>query len=875
MPSGAGPSPSGRRRGAPRASSSALGGAGLLAAGRYSIAILGWAGTALIARTLTNEDFGAFTFVFSFLGLIGFLTDLRMSRLVLSALIEADDAQAGRVAGSYTALRIVIGLVSYAIAVGIVVFGGWEPPIVAATAIGGLALVLLSTWHGPMLLCESRFWQRSVAQSQIAGQLVQFGVILLIIVLGTGSVVTFALPAAVNAVVTLVVLALVVRASIPLQLRIEPALWWTWLKEAAPLSLGYALETIYFRIDVMMLSALGSLTAVGLYGVGYKFSDLMGAVPAALLAPALTLMVRDREDPVGFHRTFRNTFIVLCIAAMGVAVGFAFFARELIALLYGGRYAEAADAARLLMVGQALHFFTALCFVTLVAAGRNRLYPVATLAGVIANVGLNLLWIPRYSYLGAGYATVVTELLVLAVLAWGVLRVPGVRPLPARALSKVLLAGAVLAAVLALGSGRVPWFVLAALAPILYLALVHFLRVDGRGGLRTLLRNARIQPIAAEPIRPDREPELIAVNATGAVSGAEKVLVRALVAARVRGWTVRCACPDGPLVEVLAREGIARIAIDELKLGGAGRVRGLLGFVRRSRAAGRTLARQVQAGPNAVFLVNGLNALLAVRWAGVDIPVAYLVHDVIVRGDRRRFLRFVRRDVDLAIAVSDAVAGPLRQAAIATVVVRNGTEWPVAPGAPDPSGPKIVGCSALLTPWKGHDVLLDAWAHVHRENAVLEFIGGTLPSDAPYAARLRERAARPDLAGRVRIVGHVDDPLARMRTWTLAVSASVDPEAAPLNVLEGMSLGLPFVATAHGGTVEVLGEAGVLVPPRDPLAMARAITALLDDDAARARCSAAGRAQIADGLTLEHHLDRLLGVIDDLARGHAVRAMRP
>jgi glycosyltransferase involved in cell wall biosynthesis len=254
-----------------------------------------------------------------------------------------------------------------------------------------------------------------------------------------------------------------------------------------------------------------------------------------------------------------------------------------------------------------------------------------------------------------------------------------------------------------------------------------------------------------------------------------------------------------------------------------------------------------------------------VRWASLGIPVAYLVHDVLVRGDRRRFLRLLARDVDLAIAVSDAVATPLRSAAIETVVVRNGTEWPVEAAAPDPRSPRIVGCSALLTPWKGQDVLLEAWARLQRDDAVLELIGGTLSSDEDYAARLRERAVRPDLEGRVRIVGHVADSLARMRTWTVAVSASVDPEAAPLNVLEGMSLGLPFVATAHGGTVEVLGEAGILVPPRDANAMAEAIASLLDDPVLHAGCAAAGRAQIERGLTLDHHLDHLLGVLASLA----------
>ena len=100
---------------------------------------------------------------------------------------------------------------------------------------------------------------------------------------------------------------------------------------------------------------------------------------------------------------------------------------------------DATDAARLLVVGQGLHFFTLLAFSTLVAVGRNRLYPIAMLVGVVLNVGLNVILIPQYSYMGSGWATVVTELIVLMVLAYGVYRIPAVLPFPSRAIAKCVV----------------------------------------------------------------------------------------------------------------------------------------------------------------------------------------------------------------------------------------------------------------------------------------------------------------------------------------------------------------------------------------------------------------------------------------------------
>ena len=54
-------------------------------------------------------------------------------------------------------------------------------------------------------------------------------------------------------------------------------------------------------------------------------------------------------------------------------------------------------------LGQALNFFSQLCAMTLIATGRHRIYPYASLAGVVANIVLNLLLIPHFSATGFGH----------------------------------------------------------------------------------------------------------------------------------------------------------------------------------------------------------------------------------------------------------------------------------------------------------------------------------------------------------------------------------------------------------------------------------------------------------------------------------------
>lgn len=460
--------------------------------GRYGVAAFGWLGSILMVRHLTDGQWGELSFVLSLLSIVGFISDLRLSRIVLAEVLASEEG-AGEVVGSYVGLRAAIGFVSYGVALAWVLVGDYTGHIVFVTAIAGLNLVILSAGWGLGLLFQARLWLRSIAWAIFLGQAVQFAITVGVIVTDRSSVAAFAWATVINSVVFVTVLLVAGRNVDPVRLRVEPAKWAVWLKESAPLALGAALDTVYFRLDIIMLSILGTFTAVGVYSVGYKFSDLLGSVPAAVVTPAAALLITHwGTDVAAFHRTVRQAYLILCVAAVGAGVGFFMAADRLVPLLYTQRFDTATTSARLLVVGQAIHFFTALWFIVLVAADRRRLYPITMLAGVALNVGLNFVLIPRYSYNGAGWATVVTEVAVSGVLLIGALRIEGVRPLPVVATGKVVLAAGAMAGVAAAGRLVVPWWIALAVGGLVFLGLLHVTEIDGPGGLRALARDARM-----------------------------------------------------------------------------------------------------------------------------------------------------------------------------------------------------------------------------------------------------------------------------------------------------------------------------------------------------------------------------------------------
>jgi glycosyltransferase involved in cell wall biosynthesis len=138
-------------------------------------------------------------------------------------------------------------------------------------------------------------------------------------------------------------------------------------------------------------------------------------------------------------------------------------------------------------------------------------------------------------------------------------------------------------------------------------------------------------------------------------------------------------------------------------------------------------------------------------------------------------------------------------------------------------GRRLIVTAARLHPQKGLDVLVDAMALlVGRRDAPVAVVAGV----GPLREELEQQIVTTGAP--VRLLGGRDDVADLLEAADVAVLSS-RWEGSPLFVQEALRAGCPLVATAVGGTPDLVGDAAILVPPDDPAALATAIASLLDN----------------------------------------------
>jgi len=326
---------------------------------------------------------------------------------------------------------------------------------------------------------------------------------------------------------------------------------------------------------------------------------------------------------------------------------------------------------------------------------------------------------------------------------------------------------------------------------------------------------------------------------------------------------------DAPDLEALVIHDRPRDAatLTGIVKGAARHPRHLEAFARQRRAlalhaSDLVCALQTPEPPDAIIANFGQNGIAAARIKQAFFPTSRLA--VVFHGwDLSAYVaangwegyRRAAPAIDIAIAVNRPWAERLRaNTPIRRIAVHHlGVDPERIAFQPIPrreGRPFTVLFIGRMVEKKGFDILIAAAAQLTAQGHALkvEAIG-----DGPEETRLRAMASAAGLAGTITFHGRQPHAavLQMMATSDCLALPSVtaldgDQEGIPVTLMEAMAAGLPVVSTLHSGIPELVsdGESGLLVPERDPGALAAAIERLIGEEDLGRRLAAGGRTKI-------------------------------
>ena len=391
-----------------------------------------------IINSLEPRRYGAFTVLVNCTAIVSVVLDLGFNVLfVREGARHRDDIE--RYLRNVMSVRLVMSALSLVLLVGVLMVVGLSDLIVP-----GFFLMVLTSYS--TLLRNGLYAVQQLGYEAIA-VILESVVLLALVLYGrqthqgvTYFVWAYAAQYAFSCVYFSVVLA--VKRIAVIGWRFEPDLVREWFWKGLPFALTFVLTILYFRIDQPLVFALKSQTEAGWYGAAYKPIEALLFIPMTFLSvvfPVLSVYHRERQTEVldALNRFYK----ALLLMGWPMSVGIFVLAYPLNAVMR--LYAPSAPALQILALALGFAFVNNAFIGALNASDRQLSFTWAAGWSLAANVVLNLALIPTFGYLGASWATVLTEI-ALGIAGW-VLTARHVGRVPILALSwRIVLAGLVM-----------------------------------------------------------------------------------------------------------------------------------------------------------------------------------------------------------------------------------------------------------------------------------------------------------------------------------------------------------------------------------------------------------------------------------------------
>lgn len=367
---------------------------------------------AYLARYLGVAGYGDYTTIFAFLGFFAILADMGLYTVAVRETAKHPE-EAKKIMSNILSLRVIFALAFLFLA-----------PLIGMMIPGYSTIIKLGIWVGTLSsffillnqvfasIFQEKLRMDRLVISDVSARLILFLLVLVFIKLGFS--LEYFILANVIANLFLCVLSLAMsRRFLIFGFGFNYQYWKYILKEAIPLGIVIVLGLIYFKIDTVMLSIMKGSMAVGIYGAPYKILEILITIPSIFMGSVFPLAAKylNNNDP-RFKESFVKSFDFMSLMVLPIVFSIFILAKPIVLLILGEEFLASVLPLRYLIFAVLIIFYGTIMGNFVVAANLQKKLVWIYIFSVFFNIVVNLILIPKYSYIGSSITTIATEFMV-------------------------------------------------------------------------------------------------------------------------------------------------------------------------------------------------------------------------------------------------------------------------------------------------------------------------------------------------------------------------------------------------------------------------------------------------------------------------------
>ena len=368
--------------------------------------------TILIARYLGVSDYGIFGFAVSLTAIFCILQDLGIGTHILRS-ISADPSLTDRYMGNGFTIRFLLSLVYLVVIYIILLILGASYYTTVITMLFALedAIVGFNGLHNNGFQAFQKLKHQAKVNIFINISLLLLVILVIYLDLRLfGIACAYLLAYAMGFVFTVI---LFHRHIAQPKLRFEPDFAKYLIICGLPFALSYVFYTIYYQIDIVMLTQMVGSYATGMYTATYKLINVLTlfySIYTAVIFPVMSKLYTSEKELL--RLSFEKSIKYLLLITLPVSLGMTFYATDIIVLIYGTQYVDSDAILRVLIWTISFLFVNGACCSALNASHKEVSVTKIYILAAIFNICVNFILIPKYSYIGASAATVLSDILI-------------------------------------------------------------------------------------------------------------------------------------------------------------------------------------------------------------------------------------------------------------------------------------------------------------------------------------------------------------------------------------------------------------------------------------------------------------------------------